>query len=62
MAAATASWSRSPKLNMWSTPEKNFGDVRLEADVIRLNGPEENRIGLVCRYQNGELLLLPDQQ
>ena len=44
---------RQPKLNIWSTSEKNFGDVRVEADVIRLNGPEENRMGLICRYQSG---------
>jgi len=42
---------RQPKLNFWSTPEKNFGDVRVEADVTKLNGPDENRIGLMCRYQ-----------
>jgi hypothetical protein len=40
--------------NLWSTPEKNFTDVRVEADVFRLNGPAENRMGLMCRYQNGD--------
>ena len=44
---------RQPKLNFWSTPQKNFGDVRVEADVIKLNGPDENRMGLICRYQSG---------
>src|SRR5690349_5586991 len=44
---------RQPKLNFWSTPKKNFGDVRLEVDVIKLNGPDENRMGLICRYQSG---------
>ena len=44
---------RQPKLNMWSTSEKDFGDARVEADVIRLNGPEENRMGILCRYQSG---------
>ncbi len=44
---------RQPKLNFWSTPEKNFRDVRVEADVIKLNGPDENRMGLMCRYQSG---------
>lgn len=44
---------RLPNMNYWSTPEKNFGDVRVEADVTKLNGPEENRMGLMCRYQNG---------
>jgi len=41
-------------MNFWSTPEKNFGDVRIEADVTRLNGPDENRSGLICRYQKGD--------
>jgi pectate lyase len=45
---------RQPKLNVWSTSEKDFSDVRVEADVIKLNGPEENRMGLICRYQNGD--------
>ncbi|HSG44054.1 MAG TPA: hypothetical protein VLA72_12940 [Anaerolineales bacterium] len=44
---------REPKVNYWSTPGKNFGDVRVEADVTRLNGPVENRVGLMCRYQGG---------
>ena len=45
---------RQPNMNYWSTPEKNFGDVRVEADVTRLNGPTENRAGLICRYQHGD--------
>ena len=44
---------RQPKLNVWSTSEKDFGDVRVEADAIKLHGPDENRMGLICRYQNG---------
>jgi len=45
---------RQANLNYWSTPERNFGDVRVEADVTRLDGPEENRAGLICRYQHGD--------
>ena len=45
---------QQPKLNIWSTSEKNFGDVRVEADVIKLDGPDENRMGLICRYQAGD--------
>ena len=45
---------RQSKLNIWSTSEKDFGDVRVEADVIRLHGPDENRMGLICRYQAGD--------
>src|SRR6266545_3582051 len=45
---------KQPSFNIWSTPEKDFGDVRVEADVSRLNGPAENRAGLMCRYQHGD--------
>jgi hypothetical protein len=45
---------RQPRLNVWSTAEKTFGDVRIEADVIKLNGPDENRMGLMCRYRGGD--------
>jgi hypothetical protein len=44
---------RQPQMNFWSTPERDFRDVRIEADVTKLNGPDENRMGLMCRYQNG---------
>lgn len=44
---------RGAKMNFWSTPPGNFGDVRVEADVTRLNGPHANRAGLMCRYRNG---------
>jgi hypothetical protein len=36
--------------NFWSTPHKNYADVRLEVDTGKLAGPDENRIGLICRY------------
>jgi len=45
---------QQPGLNFWSTPEKNYGDVRIEADVLKLAGPDENRMGLMCRYQGGD--------
>ena len=44
---------KQPQLNFWSTPEKDFRDVRIESDVTKLNGPDENRAGLMCRYRNG---------
>ena len=45
---------RQPKLNVWSISEKDFSDVRVEADVIKLHGPDENRMGLICRYRGGD--------
>jgi len=44
---------QKPGLNFWSTPRKNYGDVRIDADVLKLAGPDENRMGLMCRYQGG---------
>jgi len=39
--------------NFWSTPGKSFRDVRMEVDVAKLSGPDENRIGLICRFVEG---------
>ena len=39
--------------NFWATPRQNFTDVRVEVDTGKLGGPDENRIGLLCRY-NGK--------
>jgi len=44
---------RQPGLDFWSTVQKNYGDVRIEADVLKLAGPDENRMGVLCRYQGG---------
>lgn len=45
---------RQPQLNFWSTPALDVRDARIEADATKLNGPDENRAGLMCRYQNGD--------
>lgn len=39
--------------NFWSTPGKAFRDVRLEVDVAKIGGSDENRIGLLCRFVAG---------
>jgi hypothetical protein len=39
--------------NFWSTPGLSFDDVRLEVDVGKLGGPDENRIGMICRLSEG---------
>jgi hypothetical protein len=41
------------KANFWSTPGKSFRDVRMEVDVAKIGGPDENRIGLLCRFIEG---------
>ncbi|HUI89131.1 MAG TPA: hypothetical protein VLX61_10455 [Anaerolineales bacterium] len=37
------------QVDFWSTPHKDFSDVRLEVDAGKIAGPDENRIGLICR-------------
>lgn len=37
------------ELNFWSTPHKDFANVRIEVDAGKLGGPDENRVGLICR-------------
>lgn len=44
----------SLQTNFWSTPHRNFSDVRIEVDSGKIGGPDENRIGLVCRFTGGD--------
>jgi hypothetical protein len=45
---------QSSNFNFWSTPHRDFEDVRLEVDAAKLAGPDENRIGLLCRQSGAE--------
>ena len=38
--------------NFWATPRKDLRDVRMEVDVGKLGGPDENRVGLLCRFSD----------
>jgi hypothetical protein len=40
--------------NTWSTAKKDLSNVRLEVDEGKLGGPDENRVGLICRYSGGD--------
>ena len=44
----------APNTNFWSTPHKNFADVRMEVDSGKLGGSDENRIGLICRFTGSD--------
>ncbi len=39
----------APELNLWATPHKDYTDTRTEVDTGKMGGPDENRIGLICR-------------
>jgi hypothetical protein len=45
---------RAPETQIWSTPGLDFASARLEVDAARFGGPEENRMGLICRYRSPE--------
>jgi hypothetical protein len=40
------------EFDYWSRPGKRVSDVRMEVDVIKLGGPDDNDFGLICRYQD----------
>ena len=38
-------------LDLWANPGQNFdGDVRVEVDATKLGGPDDNDLGVICRY------------
>mgnify|MGYP002641013521 FL=1 len=43
---------REPNVNYWSTAGQSFIDVRIEVDALQYSGPQENRLGVVCRYRD----------
>ncbi len=45
---------RDAGVNYWTTPGLSFSDTRTDVDMLQYAGPVENRIGLICRYQNDQ--------
>ena len=45
---------RGAGMNYWTTLGLNFSDTRIEVDALQYAGPVENRIGVICRYQNDQ--------
>ncbi|RJP61306.1 MAG: hypothetical protein C4541_02055 [Candidatus Auribacter fodinae] len=38
--------------HFWSTLERQYTDTRVEVDVAKLDGPDSNLAGIVCRFRN----------
>lgn len=38
-----------PNLDIWSMPGKDFQDVRIEVDALKVGGERDNRFGIICR-------------
>lgn len=43
---------KSPNVNLWAHPGMDLGAVQIEMDTMTVSGPQENRIGLICRMRN----------
>lgn len=41
-----------PNFDYWSVPNLDFKNTRIEVDAVKQSGPEINRFGLICRYQD----------
>lgn len=38
-----------PHTDFWSSPGLNYSDVRVEVEAIKVSGPDDNAIGVICR-------------
>jgi hypothetical protein len=38
-----------PNLDIWSKPGRDFKDVRIEVDALKVGGERDNRFGIICR-------------
>jgi hypothetical protein len=38
-----------PNLDIWSMPGRDFNDVRIEIDALKVGGERDNRYGVICR-------------
>jgi hypothetical protein len=42
----------APQTDAWANPGLNLSDVRIEFDATKQAGPDDNTIGVLCRYQD----------
>ena len=45
-------WLDVPNYQFWSVPGLNFRDVLIHTQALKLDGPDDNMFGLICRYQD----------
>jgi len=41
-----------PNLDFYSKPGYDFTDVRIEVEAIKVDGPDDNSYGIICRMQD----------
>lgn len=42
----------APQTDAWANPGLSLSDVRIEFDATKQSGPDDNSLGVLCRYQN----------
>jgi hypothetical protein len=42
----------SPNTDAWANPRLDFGDIRINVDAFKNDGPDDNIFGIICRYQD----------
>ena len=52
--AAYHVYIKMPNVNLWAHPGLSFSSARIEADTRTVNGPTENRQGLICRMKDAK--------
>ena len=45
-------WVNQLNYEYWSTPGKKFNNIVVSVDASKIDGPDNNHYGLLCRYQN----------
>lgn len=45
-------WANVPNFQFWSLPSLNFKNTHIFVKTTKLSGPDDNLIGLICRYQD----------
>jgi hypothetical protein len=41
-----------PSVDYWANPGRSFTDVRVEVEATKVGGPDDNDLGVICRYQD----------
>ncbi len=41
-----------PHFDFWSRPGKQYNNARIEVDTLKLDGPDNNDFGIICRFQD----------
>jgi hypothetical protein len=42
-------FNNQPNYDFWSKPGYKFSDVKIQADAIKIGGPDNNSFGVICR-------------